>query len=127
MTSPAMPVPAQPIATLQQLKLTGTAAAGGQDTISMEIPGNTINAMFQDDVLSLANGWKKAEFGIYGDGGGADAAFNQGATMAVRTTVIDGSNNAPNCLLEGWTSETNNLDLVPPCCTYGGAKPAIVY
>jgi hypothetical protein len=127
MNSPAMPVAAQPIASLAQLKLTGTAAAGGQDTISMDIPGNTISAMFQDDVLSLANGWKKAEFGIYGDGGGSDAAFNAGATMAVRTSVVDGSMNAPACLLEGWTSETNNLDLVPPCCTFGGAKPAIVY
>src|SRR5947209_1206123 len=47
--------------------------------------------------------------------------------MAVRTTVDDGSMNAPTCLLEGWTSETNNLDLVPPCCAYGGAKPAIVF
>jgi hypothetical protein len=34
--------------------------------------------------------------------------------MAVRTSVDDGTNNAPTCVLEGFTSETNSLDLVPP-------------
>jgi len=125
--SAAILVGPQPIANLKQLTLTGTAAAGGIDTLVMGIPGNTLNAMFQDDVLSLAGGWNKAEFGIFGDGGGSAADFNAGATMAVRTSVIDGSMNAPTCVLESFTSETNNLNLVPPCCAFGGANPAIVF
>jgi hypothetical protein len=123
----AMPVPAQPIANLAQLSLTGTANAGGTDTIMIAFQGGSLSAMAQDDVLSLAQGWKLAEFGVFGDGGGSDATFNAGATMAVRTTVDDGTSNAPTCALEGFTSETNNLNLVPPCCPYGGASPAVVF
>ncbi|MGH9424394.1 MAG: hypothetical protein ACRD3J_30765, partial [Thermoanaerobaculia bacterium] len=106
----AIPAGSWPITDLQQLSLTGSATAGGTDTIMMSFPGNTLSAMSQDDVLSLANGWNKAEFGIFGDGGGSDATFNAGATMAVRTSVTDGTSNAPTCLLESFTSETNNLN-----------------
>jgi hypothetical protein len=124
----AVVVPAQPIANLLHMSLTGTANAGGTDTIIMSIPGNpNLNAMNQDDVLTLAQGWKLAEFGIFGDGGGSDATFNAGSTMAVRTTVDDGTTSAPTCELEGFTNETNSLNLVPPCCVYGGASPAVVF
>jgi hypothetical protein len=123
----AIPVPAEPITNLGQLRLTGTAAAGGVDTLIMSTPNGDLSAMYQDDELSLAQGWKLDEFGIFGDGDGSDATFNPGATMAVRTTVDDGTTSAPMCVLEGWTSETNNLNLVPPCCPYGGAFPAVVF
>ncbi len=84
----AVAVPAQPIANLLHMSLTGTANVGGTDTIIMSIPGNpNLNAMNQDDVLTLSQGWKLAEFGIFGDGGGSDATFSVGSTMAVRTTV----------------------------------------
>jgi hypothetical protein len=125
--SVAIPVAAEPIANLLQLKLTGSAAAGGADTIIMTTSGGDLSAMYQDDVLGLAQGWKLAEFGIFGDGGSSDATFNPGATMAVRTTVDDGTMNAPTCALEGYTNETNNLNLTPPCCPYGGAFPAVVF
>jgi hypothetical protein len=125
--SAAIPVAAEPVANLMQLSLTGTATAGGSDTLIMSTSGGDLSAMYQDDELSLAQGWKLAEFGIFGDGGGSDATFNAGATMAVRTTVDDGTTNAPACALEGYTSETNNLNLVPPCCPYGGAFPAVVF
>jgi len=125
--STAIPVAAEPIANLLQLSLTGTASAGGSDTLMISTSGGDLSAMYQDDELSLAQGWKLAEFGIFGDGGGSDATFNAGATMAVRTTVDDGTMSAPTCVLEGFTSETNNLNLVPPCCPYGGAFPAVVF
>ena len=125
--STAVPVPAEPIANLIQLSLNGTATAAGIDTITVGTSNGNLSAMAQDDVLSLAQGWKLAEFGIFGDGGGSDATFNVGATMAVRTTVDDGTSNAPTCVLEGFTSETNSLNLVPPCCPYGGAFPAVVF
>jgi len=124
----AAAVPAQPIANLLHMSLTGTANAGGTDTIMMSIPGNpNLNAMNQDDVLTLSQGWKLAEFGIFGDGGSSDATFNVGSTMAVRTTVDDGTTSAPTCELEGFTNETNSLNLVPPCCVYGGTSPAVVF
>ena len=127
MNSVAIPVAAEPIANLKMMSLTGTANAGGTDTLIVGTPNGNLSAMYQDDVLSLAQGWKLAEFGIFGDGGGSDATFNIGSTMAVRTTVDDGSSNAPTCVLEGFTSETNSLNLVPPCCPYGGAFPAVVF
>ena len=39
----------------------------------------------------------------------------------------DGTSEAPTCVLEGFTAETNSLNLVPPCCPYGGASPAVVF
>ncbi|HEX3577320.1 MAG TPA: VWD domain-containing protein [Thermoanaerobaculia bacterium] len=125
--SVAIPVAAEPVANLMQVSLGGSASAGGSDTLMISTTGGDLSAMYQDDELSLAQGWKLAEFGIFGDGGGSDATFNPGATMAVRTTVDDGTTNAPTCALEGYTSETNNLNLVPPCCPYGGAFPAVVF
>jgi len=125
--STAIPVAAEPIANLMLLSLTGTASAGGSDTLMISTSNGDLSAMYQDDELTLSQGWKLAEFGIFGDGGGSDATFNAGATMAVRTTVDDGTSNAPTCELEGFTSETNNLNLVPPCCPYGGAFPAVVF
>ncbi len=126
-SAPAIPVGFQPVSNLKQMSLTGAAQAGGMDTITMTINGNMLSAMNVDSELNLASKWNKAEFGIFGDGGSEDATFNAGATMAVRTSVVDGTSNAPTCQLESFTSETNNLDLVPPCCAYGGAKPAIVF
>jgi len=32
--------------------------------------------MNQDSVLFLANGWNKAELGLFGDGGSSEATFN---------------------------------------------------
>ena len=126
MNSASVPVPPQPISNLKQMSLRGTAAAGGADTITVGTPA-MIGAMYQDSVLNLAAAWNKAEFGIFGDGGGSQATFNAGSSMAVRTTVDDGTTNAPACMLESFTSETNSLSLVPPCCEYGGAMPAVVF
>jgi hypothetical protein len=120
-------VPVQPLANLAQLTLTGTAATDGLDTITLQTGGNIYTASGSDDVLVLAQGWKLAEFNVFGDCCSSDATFNAGTTMAVRISVTDGTMNAPSCGGQGFTSETNNLNLVPPCCPYGGASPAIVF
>ncbi len=125
--SPGIPIGFQPVSNLKQLSISGSAVLGGMDTITMTVNGNSLSAMNLDSELNLAAKWNKAEFGIFGDGGSDEAMFNAGATMAVRTSVVDGTSNAPICDVESFTSETNNLDLVPPCCAYGGAKPAIVF
>jgi hypothetical protein len=127
MNSASVAVPVQPLANLAQLTLTATALTDGLDTITLQTGGNIYTASGSDDVLVLAQGWKLAEFNIFGDCCGSDATFNAGTTMAVRTSVTDGTMNAPSCGGQGFTSETNNLNLVPPCCPYGGAQPAIVF
>ena len=128
MNSVMLPVGPQPISNLKNMTLQGTAVSGGGDTITVGTPA-TISAMYQDNVLDLANDWKKVEFGVFGDGGGDNAVFlpDPGSTMAVRTTVDDGTMNVPTCTIESTTAETNSLNLIQPCCAYGGAKPAIVY
>ncbi len=129
MNSVMLPVPGpQPISNLKNITLQGTAVSGGGDTITVGTP-STISAMYLDNVLNLADDWKKVEFGVFGDGGGDNAVFlpDPGSSMAVRTTVDDGTMNVPTCTIESTTSETNSLNLIQPCCAYGGAKPAIVY
>jgi hypothetical protein len=127
MNSASVAVPVQPLANLAQLTLSGTAATDGLDTITLQTGGNIYTASGSDDVLVLAQGWKLAEFNVFGDCCSSDATFNAGTTMAVRISVTDGTMNAPSCGGQGFTSETNNLNLVPPCCPYGGTSPAIVF
>jgi hypothetical protein len=126
MNSTSVAVPPQPIANLAQLSLSGQIA-GGTDTIVMSTGANIFTASGNDTILNLAQGWNYAEFNIFGDGGSSTAAFNPGANLIVRTAVTDGTMNAPNCQGDGLTAETNNLNLVQPCCPYGGAAPAIVF
>ncbi|HEY4642278.1 MAG TPA: VWD domain-containing protein [Thermoanaerobaculia bacterium] len=126
----AVAVPSQPLANLPQLTLTGTAVSGGSDTIVVGTPGGNLSAVNGENIIDLANGWTTSEFGVYGDGNGSAATFDAGATMAVRTSVDNGTANAPDCVLEGFTGETSNLDLITPCCPYGGngsSLPAIVF
>ena len=127
LNTPTMPAPAQTVADLAQDSLTGTASAGGMDTVTLTTPGNMYAQGGDDAANHTAQAWDYAEFNIFGDGGNTDATFNPGSNLIVRTAVTDGTMNAPNCQGDGFTAETNNLNLVTPCCPYGGAKPAIVF
>lgn len=107
------------ITNLSNLTLSGSIASGS-DTATLA-SGTTIYKMSaSDSVLNLAGGWDYAEFNIFGAGGGNQATLNNGSTLVVRTTVDNGSLTAPACLLSGETAETNNLNLVNPCCPYAG-------
>src|SRR5262249_24056198 len=112
------------------LSLQATAGSGGaKDVLIVEreplLPKMTM--MAADPVFDLASVWKVAEFNIFGDGDGKQAILPRG-NMIVRTSVSDGTANPPVCLTpEGFTGETNNYPLVPPCCSYGGTSPAIVF
>ncbi|WGM37699.1 VWD domain-containing protein [Caulobacter sp. NIBR1757] len=116
----------QPIANLSGLRLTGTATAGGNDTVVMTTSGGDSTVTAVDSVLGLASGWRAVEFILVGDCCGAQANFNAGSSLAVRTTVHNGTTNAPTCVLEGYTGETNNLDLVDTPAIAIGPSPAIV-
>jgi hypothetical protein len=122
-------VPEQPITNLAQLRVTGNANAGGTDSIVISAPAGEggSNAANEDSVLGLAKGWQAAEFNVFGDCCGTQANFNGGTTIVVRTTVINGTTNAPTCTSNGTTGETNNLTLATPCSTVGGTSPAVVF
>jgi hypothetical protein len=125
--SAGVSVPAQPIADLAQLSLTGNAVSGGVDAIILSTGSEMYSAQGEDSFLSLAQGWRVAEFNLFGDCCSTEASFNSGSTIVVRTSVDDGTTNAPACVTEGFTAETNSLTLVQPCCPYGGASPAIEF
>ncbi len=86
----------------------------------------TVAAANQDSILGLASGWKGAEFLIVGDCCGNQANFNAGSAIVVRTTVHHGDKTAPTCVLEGFTGETNNLDLIATPATGTLPSPAII-
>lgn len=118
----------QPITNLGNLVLSGTATNGGMDTVSMSTTGPTgtmISAATSDSTLKIALDWSGAEFGVFGDGNGMSANFNAGSTVTVQTSPHNGTTSAPSCHYEGYTGETNNLNLVGTPTLTTGASPAI--
>ena len=114
------------IADLANDTLTGTAAANGTDTVVMTIGSGHAIATNVDSALNLAGAWKVAEFAILGDGGGGEANFSAGTTLKVRTSVQSGTRTAPTCVRNGYTAETNNLNLVGTPAIAPQGSPAIV-
>jgi len=108
--------------------LTGTATTGGNDTVVMTTGSGqaTATSVNSDSMLNLANAWKGVEFTVVGDCCLTQANFSAGTTLKVKTTVHNGTKIAPSCVVEGFTGETNNLNLVgtPAIGTQG--SPAIV-
>jgi hypothetical protein len=71
-------------------------------------------------LLDLAANWNTYEWGVFGDGGGSQANFsNVGTKFGAITAVNDGNTTAPSCLVEGFTGETNNLNIAE----YGSNEP----
>src|SRR4051794_20787654 len=118
----------QPITTLGNLRLTASANTAGNDDVKMFVNSTTPTAAVTNaaSTLNLAAVWKDAEFLVVGDCCNAQANFNAGSTIVVRTTVHHGRKNAPSCQSEGFTGETNNLNLVGTPSVGTGASPAIV-
>jgi hypothetical protein len=91
--------------------LTGSAASGGNDTVAMTTASGHGTATGADSLLHLAGRWQEVEFAVVGDCCGTQANFNAGAAINVRTTVHSGTRMAPVCDEQGFTGETNNLNL----------------
>jgi hypothetical protein len=126
--STSVAAPSAPITDLANLALIGNA--GALDTVSMTFGNDTLYAVSQASVLGLNKGWTTAEFNVVGDGGGSEATFNSGATIVVQTLTdsASGSTSAPTCDSEGFTGETNNLNLVAAsCCAVSGSSPEIQF
>lgn len=124
---PAVTIASQPITNLANLSLTGTVSggAGGTDTTSFTAGGTTVSSVTTDSTLGLSADWAAVEFMIGGDGGGSSADFNPGSTIVVQTVTHNGTTNAPTCLSEGYTGETNNLTLVGSPAYLPGSSPSI--
>ena len=91
-------------------QLVGRAAAGGNDQVSLSVGSGTATAVSNNDnVVTLANSWHTAEFGVYGDGGGGSANFGANTTLQAQTALVASTSAAPKCVKEGFTGETNNL------------------
>jgi hypothetical protein len=87
-------------------------------------------AIQQDGLFGtdLAQNWYSAEFNVFGDDKGHEVNFNDGTTFVVQTNLNNGTTNTPACMSgQGTTAETNNLNLIGPCCSYGGSSPNIQF
>lgn len=120
----AVGVPSQPIGNLSALSLSGNVT-GALDTVVMSTGGGSMSASTADSTLSLSAAWNAVEFMIGGNGGGSMATFNPGSTLTVRTVTHNGTTAAPTCLTQGYTGETNNLNLVGTPAYGPGASPSL--
>jgi len=134
-----------PITDLADLILSGSAMAGGNDSVTATYNGvASMAATVPDNYTDISSVWNNAEFNIFGNASGSEAVFNgptpstanNGSTVVVQSAVTytNGSTSAPNCVFtSGPTLETNNLNLAtapgtttpPTCCAYSGATPGI--
>jgi len=126
------PVTSEPITSLGQLKVTGTAAGGGAttDKITVWVGSKPIKALGNNYFPDLGSHWQIAEFNVFGDGGGSELNFNTGSTIVVRTSVDSGTTSAPGCYGISFTGESNNLtlvDLTPPVSGSHGELPSLVF
>ena len=122
----AVAVPNQPITDLGQLSLSGTASATA-DSVTLS-DGGIAYARAGDNAVNAAAGWRLAEFNVFGDGCGAQADFNAGAELVVRTRIFYGGTAPPFCSAQGFTGETNNLSfgpIPPPAASQPG--PAVIF
>jgi hypothetical protein len=130
LNTPGTPLPAQPIADLGKVKLTGTVSSGG-DTVQFATANGDVYGMGQNlPEFGLAQAWSGAEFNIFGDCCGYEAYLNSNSKLAVRLAVNNGTTNAPNCVssFPFVTVETNNLDLLSDSCSpVTNPSPAITY
>ena len=112
---------------LAKYTLTGTAVAGGNDTVVFNDGTHAYQVTEPDSINDIATVWRQSEFNIVGDAGGSRANFNRGASITVKLALTDGSTAAPSCVANsGSTGETNNLTL-GTCTASSGSSPSISF
>lgn len=114
----------QAVSNLPTMRLTGDTRSGN-DTVEMFWSGTNASAADTGSPFNLATHWTDAEFLIVGDGNNSVATFGANTTIVVRTVVHHNSTAAPSCQLEGFTGESNNLNLVGTAPISMGPAPAI--
>jgi protein-disulfide isomerase len=125
----AVSVPDQTIAGLGGLKLTGNSSSSAQSVQVETSAGKLSTASDSSDLLGIGNNWNTAEYNVFGDCCVQTATFlpTNGVTIVVKINVDNGSPFAPTCASTGFTAETNNLTLISPCCSAGGASPSVTF
>jgi DNA uptake protein ComE-like DNA-binding protein len=110
--SNAVNIPTVTAKELGTLSLSGSAAAGKLDAISLALgSGKATSVTNSDSKIDLAAHWNTAEWNVFGDGGGSKANFGKNSTLQAQTALTETSKAAPKCVLEGFTAETNSLTL----------------
>jgi hypothetical protein len=108
-TLPGGPVTAKQLA---EVKMSGSATSGGNDEVSLSVgSGRATLVADTDSKVDLAKFWNTTEWGVFGDGGGGEAFFSANTTLEAQTVLKTTSSSAPACISEGFTGETNNLNL----------------
>ncbi len=121
-----MPAPNVPITQLGSESLSGSAAAGGNDTAVFTVGDTAYSIDAPDSKVGLASWWNASEFNIVGNAGGSKAVFNKGSFLLTRVAVNATNTAKPTCLRDaGTTGETNNLNLSKYCAAYSAPMPWI--
>ncbi len=116
-----------PITSLAKLTISGSAVAGGNDTVVFNSGTQAYSVSGKDSVADISAVWRQSEFNIVGNAGGSRANFNSGSSVTVKVALTDGSTAAPACVANaGSTGETNNLNL-GTCTTASGTNPSIQF
>lgn len=116
-----------PITSLGSLTLSGSAVAGGNDTVVFNSGTQAYSISGADSVVNIASVWRQSEFNVVGNAGGSRANFNSGSSVTVKIALTDGSTAAPTCVAgAGSTGETNNLNL-GSCTASGGSTPSVQF
>jgi hypothetical protein len=124
--SDAVNVPNQKLGALGDIKLSGATVSGGNDTVKITTSKKAYAVTMPDSMIDLAGNWNTAEYNLFGDGGGSEAVFNPGTKIRVKLQLQDGSTDAPTCITDGFTLESNNLGL-NTCKAAGGKNPSITF
>lgn len=125
--SAAVTAPDVPATQLANLRISGSATAGGNDSVVFTNGTKAYTLSAKDSVLVLASAWDQTEFNVVGNAGGSEAQFNSGSSISVNLAITDGSTATPACAANsGSTGESNNLTL-GPCTASGGASPSIKF
>jgi hypothetical protein len=110
---------------LASVALTASASPGGDDAVTLALGSEATSVTRADGVLDLAENWNTTEWGVYGDAFGNEAIFSSGTTLQAQTALTSTDYAAPGCVLEGFTGETNNLNLTSTPALVSGASPTI--
>jgi hypothetical protein len=78
----------------------------------MEIPCKLIRDA-ENNVLNLAGNSSTAEFNIFGECCESQAHFSGGTALWLKTETEGATTSHPSCVRTSFTSETNNLSLIP--------------
>jgi hypothetical protein len=125
----SIPAPVYGVGSLSQMAFTGNVNSGG-DSASLSV-GTSMFAITGNNSVNASTGWRTAEFNIFGAGGsssgGGAVEFNAGASLVPRTRITYGGTQAPTCVAQGFTGETNNLNLGPNPPATSAPGPAVAF